>query len=100
MERQLCPVASIMRGAGRAGNPQKAGQAARGGSPPATLVIAVAVLKAIALYAWSLLRPTTGPSALERNRLSLGNSLTLGLEFLIGADILRTAVAPSWTDIG
>jgi uncharacterized membrane protein len=66
----------------------------------ATLVIAVAVLKAIALYAWSLLRPAAGTLALERNRLSLGNSLTLGLEFLIGADILRTAVAPSWTDIG
>jgi uncharacterized membrane protein len=26
--------------------------------------------------------------------------LSLGLEFLIGADILKTAVAPSWNDIG
>ena len=33
-------------------------------------------------------------------RIQLGHSLSLGLEFLVGADILKTAVAPSWQDIG
>jgi uncharacterized membrane protein len=30
----------------------------------------------------------------------LGRSLALSLEFLLGADILRTAVEPSWDEIG
>src|SRR5205823_14547661 len=33
-------------------------------------------------------------------RLSLGRWLALGLEFALAADILRTAVAPTWQDIG
>ena len=33
-------------------------------------------------------------------RLALGRWLGLGLEFALAADILRTAVAPSWQDIG
>jgi hypothetical protein len=33
-------------------------------------------------------------------RLGLGRSLALSLEFLLGADILRTAVEPSWDEIG
>ena len=32
-------------------------------------------------------------------RIKLGHSLVLGLEFLIAADILKTAVAPDWDDI-
>jgi len=33
-------------------------------------------------------------------RLSLGRWLALALEFELAADILRTAVAPTWTEIG
>ncbi|SIM74267.1 DUF1622 domain-containing protein [Micromonospora cremea] len=33
-------------------------------------------------------------------RLSLGRFLTLGLEFQLAADVLRTAVSPSFTQIG
>lgn len=33
-------------------------------------------------------------------RLSLGRFLTLGLEFQLASDILRTAIAPSFTDLG
>lgn len=36
----------------------------------------------------------------EYIRLNLGQWLTLALEFELAADILRTAVAPSWNDIG
>ena len=35
-----------------------------------------------------------------RIRLHLGKSLSLGLEVLLAADILLTAVAPSWNAIG
>jgi uncharacterized membrane protein len=66
----------------------------------AAFVIGVAVLKGLAMYLRALIHPSAGRLAIEQDRLSLGHSLTLGLEFLIGADILRTAVAPSWADIG
>lgn len=33
-------------------------------------------------------------------RVKFGSSLTLSLELLLAADILRTAVAPTWDDIG
>ena len=33
-------------------------------------------------------------------RVRFGSSLTLALELLLAADILRTAVAPTWDDIG
>ena len=36
----------------------------------------------------------------EYIRLNLGQWLTLALEFELAADVLRTAVAPSWNDIG
>ena len=36
----------------------------------------------------------------NRIRLSLGRFLTLGLEFQLAGDILRTAVAPTYTEIG
>ncbi len=36
----------------------------------------------------------------ELVRLQLGRWLTLAIEFELAADILRTAVAPTWNDIG
>lgn len=33
-------------------------------------------------------------------RVGLGKTLVLSLEFLLAADIIRTAVAPTWEDIG
>ncbi|WP_371357234.1 DUF1622 domain-containing protein [Hydrocoleum sp. CS-953] len=33
-------------------------------------------------------------------RLELGISLVLALEFLLAADIVGTAISPSWSDIG
>ncbi len=33
-------------------------------------------------------------------RLSLGRFLALGLEFQLAGDVLRTAIAPSFTEIG
>lgn len=36
----------------------------------------------------------------ENIRLRLGRWLALALEFELGADILRTAIAPTWSEIG
>lgn len=36
----------------------------------------------------------------ENIRLELGRWLALALEFELGADILRTAIAPTWSEIG
>jgi len=41
-----------------------------------------------------------GPENFENVRLTLARFLALGLEFQLGADILSTAVAPSWEAIG
>jgi uncharacterized membrane protein len=38
--------------------------------------------------------------AITESRTKLGHYLSLGLEFLIGADILKTALSPSWDDLG
>jgi len=38
--------------------------------------------------------------AKEAVRLRLGRWLAVALEFELAADILRTAVAPTWTEIG
>ncbi len=39
------------------------------------------------------------PVAYEHVRLLLGRYLALGLEFQLAADILKTAVSPTWNDI-
>jgi len=41
-----------------------------------------------------------GYNAVLAGRLELGHTLSLGLSFLIGASILKSAISPSWDDIG
>ena len=63
------------------------------------VVVAVALVRA----AWRYARDLVGqvePFPRERIRLGVGRSLVLALEFLLAADILRTAVAPTWQEIG
>lgn len=72
----------------------------------AAIVIAVAVLEAsvrtLLLLFQSVLpgRVSVSHEAKEDVRLRLGRWLALALEFLLAADILRTAVAPTWSEIG
>ena len=61
-------------------------------------VVAVAALMATARYVAGL-RARLWPFPPEALRLELGRSLALSLEFLLGADILRTAIEPSWDEI-
>ncbi|PWS37402.1 hypothetical protein DFH01_11225 [Falsiroseomonas bella] len=67
----------------------------------AVLVIAYAGLEA----GWRVLgvwigRGGTVEVGIEHMRLRLARWLAVALEFTLAADILRTAVAPTWDDIG
>lgn len=67
----------------------------------AALVIAIATLEAVARSLMLFARPGGSPNdAREQVRLRLGRWLALALEFELAADILRTAVAPTWNEIG
>lgn len=72
----------------------------------AAIIVAFAVVEAIVRLVTSLPRhsgsaaPQVAHDAKEDIRLRLGRWLALALELLLGADILRTAVAPTWSEIG
>lgn len=72
----------------------------------AGLVIAIAVIEAAIRTAAVLFQHRSADNAnasheaKEEVRLRLGRWLALALEFELGADILRTAVAPTWSEIG
>ena len=80
---------------------------ASGTEAAAALIIALAALEAtvrsLALFTRLSAR---GPGdhdthdVKEEIRLKLGRWLALSLEFALAADILRTAVAPTWDEIG
>jgi uncharacterized membrane protein len=63
------------------------------------LLIAHGIIKAVLFYSKISLGGKNRIDQLNI-RLELGKSLALSLEFLLAADILRTAVAPTWEDIG
>jgi uncharacterized membrane protein len=62
------------------------------------VVIVVGVVVTFAIWVASELR--IRPVPYERVRLQLGRYLALGLEFQLGADILATAVSPTFEEIG
>ena len=62
-------------------------------------IIGVALLRFLAGYVPSLLHKKQYMTNTWL-RVQFGSSLTLALELLLAADILRTAVAPTWNDIG
>ena len=69
----------------------------------AALVIGLAAVEAT-VRALVLFLPgqvsSAGADLKEDVRLRLGRWLAVALEIEVGADILRTAVAPTWTEIG
>lgn len=76
---------------------------AAGVEAAAALVIGLAAIEATlrALLLFIPGRIIAGePDAKEAVRLRLGRWLAVALELELGADILRTAVAPTWTEIG
>lgn len=78
---------------------------AAGAEAAAALVIALATIEAVLRALWLFLPQTMRGTmetqgAKEQARLKLGRWLALALEFELAADILRTAVAPTWDEIG
>lgn len=69
----------------------------------AAAVIAAAIVQALwrSLRALFLPRDAGANDEAKQNlRLQLGRWLAIALEFLLAADILLTAIAPTWEDIG
>lgn len=65
------------------------------------VVVAFAVLEALARTArLSLADLATSAADRDRVRRRLGEWLALALELALASDIIRTALAPSWDDIG
>ena len=63
------------------------------------LVIAAALIKLVISYFQTFVKPKNGLSAMDA-RMVFGSAVAVSLELLLGADVLATAVAPSWDDIG
>jgi uncharacterized membrane protein len=63
----------------------------------AAIIIAIGVIKNLAVFGRTIVFTRVNVPDV---RLALGRVLSLSLEFLLAADILETAVAPTWNDIG
>ncbi len=65
----------------------------------AAVIIGIAVAKALLSYV-AVLYSSKRTISKEAIRVQFGSSVAVALELLLGADVLATAVAPSWDDIG
>lgn len=65
----------------------------------AAVIIGIAVIQTLLRYI-SLLTPSGKKVTKEFIRLQFGSSVAVSLELLLGADVLATAVAPTWDEIG
>jgi uncharacterized membrane protein len=72
---------------------------ARGVEFAAALIIGVAAIEALIKAAAIFVQRNRPASAKNEVRLTLGRWLAVALEFELAADILNTAVTPSWSDI-
>lgn len=75
---------------------------AMGVEAAAAFVIGLAALQAVIRALSSFLGRINrrGSEVRDHIRFDLGRWLALGLEFELAADILRTAVAPTWNELG
>jgi uncharacterized membrane protein len=72
---------------------------ARGVEFAAAVIIALAAVEATIKAAGIFVPRNTPGQAKNEVRLTLGRWLAVGLEFELAADILNTAVTPTWSDI-
>ena len=63
------------------------------------LIIGAAVLQVLWDYSRSFVKFENAISR-EATRVRFGSSVAVALELLLGADVLATAVAPSWNELG
>jgi uncharacterized membrane protein len=67
----------------------------------AVMVVGLAVAQAVLGFLRAFFaRPDATDQAKDEVRLRLARWLVLALEFALAADILRTAIAPGWEEIG
>jgi uncharacterized membrane protein len=67
----------------------------------AVIVVALAVAEAVIGFLRAFfIRPGATDATKDEVRLKLARWLVLALEFALAADILRTAIAPGWEEIG
>lgn len=70
----------------------------------AAVVIAFAIINLVHNYYTSRFNWNAQKSplrgGLERLRVQFGSAVAVSLELLLGADVLATAVAPTWDEIG
>ena len=64
------------------------------------MLIGLAAVRATIRSLTLFFAPSNPATGTEEIRLTLGRWLALALEFELAADILRTAVAPTWNEIG
>ena len=62
------------------------------------LIIALGVGRALVVYVVNFLKKDCDEE-MRKLRIRLGQSMVMGLEFLVAADILKTSVSPTWNDI-
>ena len=72
---------------------------ARGVEFAAALIIGIAAVEATIKALRLFIHRSAPPSAKNEVRLTLGRWLAVGLEFELAADILRTAITPTWREI-
>ncbi len=65
----------------------------------AALVVGISLLKFLYKYLFHIFKPNDGITN-QTIRIQFGSGLTVALELLLAADILATAIAPTWDDIG
>ena len=66
-------------------------------------IAAAVIVAAAALQAWLLAVAAwirASPGSIEATRLGLGRRLSLAIEFELAADIIRTTVSPTWSQLG
>ena len=77
-----------------------AGFIALGVEASAALIIAFGAIEALAGSFRAIVNRQSGSGQRKGVWLRFALWLLLGLEFELAADIIRTAIAPTWTDIG
>lgn len=76
------------------------GYVAEGIEVAAALLIVVGATEAFYGMIWRLVTRKLVPGARKETWVRFGVWLLLGLEFELAADIIRSAIAPNWNDIG
>lgn len=66
----------------------------------AAAVLVYGAATTFARVAWLVLRGRAGHGGRREAWLGLARWLVLSLEFQLAADVLHTAIAPTWTEIG